>query len=375
MSTYTELQLDALRELANIGSGTASTALSTMIGRSDRRLRARTRRRCRSPTPSTPPARPSARSPASCCRIVGELDGTVLLLVPPADADAHVPHARRRARHRVRRSRRSARSATSSARSYLNALAAMTGLDDRARPRRRRRPTCSARSSRRVLAGHARRGRRRAAARLRPARSRARTAPSPSCSSPTSGGRRRAARPPRARADGGQPRPWCAWASSPCRGSAGDVLVSIGLGSCIGLALLDRRAGVAGLAHVMLPATRGGQRQDARASSPTWRCPALLERVLEQLGAAPGAPGGRRSSAARDVRRLGSAASTSARATRPRCARALRAAAHPDRRPTATGGTTGRTIRVHVGRRPVTAREAGGARRSSDCGENLEVAA
>ena len=35
MSThYTDLQLDALRELANIGSGTASTALSTMLGRS-----------------------------------------------------------------------------------------------------------------------------------------------------------------------------------------------------------------------------------------------------------------------------------------------------------------------------------------------------
>jgi chemotaxis protein CheC len=31
---YTDLQLDALRELANIGSGTASTALSTMLGRS-----------------------------------------------------------------------------------------------------------------------------------------------------------------------------------------------------------------------------------------------------------------------------------------------------------------------------------------------------
>jgi chemotaxis protein CheC len=30
---YTELQLDALRELANIGSGTAGTALSQMLGR------------------------------------------------------------------------------------------------------------------------------------------------------------------------------------------------------------------------------------------------------------------------------------------------------------------------------------------------------
>jgi chemotaxis protein CheC len=33
VSTYTDLQLDALRELANIGSGTAATALSGMLGR------------------------------------------------------------------------------------------------------------------------------------------------------------------------------------------------------------------------------------------------------------------------------------------------------------------------------------------------------
>ncbi len=34
MTKYTDLQLDALRELANIGSGTASTALSSMLSRS-----------------------------------------------------------------------------------------------------------------------------------------------------------------------------------------------------------------------------------------------------------------------------------------------------------------------------------------------------
>jgi len=33
MSRYTELQLDGLRELANVGSGTAATALSQMLGR------------------------------------------------------------------------------------------------------------------------------------------------------------------------------------------------------------------------------------------------------------------------------------------------------------------------------------------------------
>jgi chemotaxis protein CheC len=31
-TSYTEIQLDALRELANIGSGTAATALSSMVG-------------------------------------------------------------------------------------------------------------------------------------------------------------------------------------------------------------------------------------------------------------------------------------------------------------------------------------------------------
>ena len=34
--------------------------------------------------------------------------------------------------------------------------------------------------------------------------------------------------------------------------SPGELLVSLGLGSCIGLALVDRRLGVAGLAHVVL---------------------------------------------------------------------------------------------------------------------------
>ena len=88
MSTqYTELQLDALRELANIGSGTASTALSSMLGRSV--------------DISVPNARAlpiaeavEAAGPAEqeitgiVLGIVGEMQGTVLLLVPPADADA-----------------------------------------------------------------------------------------------------------------------------------------------------------------------------------------------------------------------------------------------------------------------------------------------
>jgi chemotaxis protein CheD len=39
--------------------------------------------------------------------------------------------------------------------------------------------------------------------------------------------------------------------------SPGEMLLSLGLGSCIGLALVDQRRGVAGLAHIMLPEAIG----------------------------------------------------------------------------------------------------------------------
>lgn len=55
----------------------------------------------------------------------------------------------------------------------------------------------------------------------------------------------------------------------------GAALVSIGLGSCIGLALLDRSRGVFGLAHVMLPAAppRGpAGRPASSATTPCRRC-------------------------------------------------------------------------------------------------------
>ncbi len=87
MSQYTELQLDALRELANIGSGTASTALSGMLGRSvDISV----------PTAQALPFAEAVEAAGDAeaeitgivLGIVGEMNGTVLLLVPPADADA-----------------------------------------------------------------------------------------------------------------------------------------------------------------------------------------------------------------------------------------------------------------------------------------------
>ena len=62
---------------------------------------------------------------------------------------------------------------------------------------------------------------------------------------------------------------------------AGDVLVSLGLGSCIGLALLDRRLGIAGLAHVVLP-TSGGNAPEGSWKFADLAVPELIERVVAQ---------------------------------------------------------------------------------------------
>jgi chemotaxis protein CheC len=127
VSHYTELQLDALRELANIGSGTASTALSGMLGRSV--------------DISVPKAQAlpfaeavEAAGPAEdevtgiVLGIVGEMNGTVLLLVPPADADAMCRMLG------VEPDDEFALSALGEignivGTSYINALAGMTGMD------------------------------------------------------------------------------------------------------------------------------------------------------------------------------------------------------------------------------------------------------
>jgi chemotaxis protein CheC len=84
---YSELQLDALRELANIGSGTASTALSTMLGRSvDISVPTA---RVLSFADAVDAAGPGEQEMTGIVLgITGDMTGTVLLLIPPADADA-----------------------------------------------------------------------------------------------------------------------------------------------------------------------------------------------------------------------------------------------------------------------------------------------
>jgi chemotaxis protein CheC len=84
---YTELQLDALRELANIGSGNASTALSGMLGRS---VDISVPKAQALPLAEAVEAAGDAETEVTgiVLGITGEMEGTVLLLVPPADADA-----------------------------------------------------------------------------------------------------------------------------------------------------------------------------------------------------------------------------------------------------------------------------------------------
>jgi chemotaxis protein CheD len=67
-------------------------------------------------------------------------------------------------------------------------------------------------------------------------------------------------------------------------GSAGSVLFSIGLGSCVAIALYDDVARIGGLAHAMLPQPRGrrGQQQPGRFASTA--VPLLVE-LMEREGA------------------------------------------------------------------------------------------
>jgi chemotaxis protein CheD len=138
---------------------------------------------------------------------------------------------------------------------------------------------------------------------------------------------------------------------------AADVLVSLGLGSCIGLALVDRRTGVAGLAHVVLPASEGHASNQNPLKFADNAVPELIERVVKLGGRRPkleavlvgGASMFAVSSTTLEVGQRNEAAVREHLKTR----RIPVIAAE-------TGGNRGRTIRVHVKDMRVTVREAGG---------------
>jgi chemotaxis protein CheD len=136
----------------------------------------------------------------------------------------------------------------------------------------------------------------------------------------------------------------------------GHVLASIGLGSCIGLVLLEPSRSLAGLAHIMLPASNGDTESSVGKFADR-AVPALLDKMasigavrtrLEAVlvggaqmfgfGKATGLDIGRRNEEA--TREALDAAGVAVRAA-------------------ATGGGNGRTVRVSVGSGVVTVKEPG----------------
>lgn len=132
MSTYSDLQLDALREIANIGSGTAATALAAMLGRSvDLSV----------PHVEAVPlveavetvGDPSRPTTAALLPIMGDMDGVVLLLFRPDAADTLCRLLGVEPGSEVGDSALSEIGNVLGT-SYLNSIAAMTGLTLEPRP-------------------------------------------------------------------------------------------------------------------------------------------------------------------------------------------------------------------------------------------------
>jgi chemotaxis protein CheD len=136
----------------------------------------------------------------------------------------------------------------------------------------------------------------------------------------------------------------------------GHVLASIGLGSCIGLVLVDHARPRAGLAHIVLPSSVNGA--DAGAGKFADRAvPALLERMA--------ALGAMRSSlhavlvGGAQMFSLGSDSSLDIGRRNEHAAREALTAAGLAVRAAATGGSNGRTVRVYVDSGLVTVKEPG----------------
>jgi chemotaxis protein CheD len=137
----------------------------------------------------------------------------------------------------------------------------------------------------------------------------------------------------------------------------GDVLACIGLGSCIGLTLVDRSKGVAALAHVMLPeSTQPDPPQPHKFAD--LAVPALIElavgkgalRARLEAGLVGGAAMFSFGGSGQDIGQRNATAVT-------RLLEQLRIPV----RASETGGSKGRTVKVHLGSEiTITVREAGG---------------
>ena len=132
-----------------------------------------------------------------------------------------------------------------------------------------------------------------------------------------------------------------------------EELVALGLGSCIGLAMVDRTAGVAGLAHIVLPESNDRGEQVGKFAD------TAVPELIAKMRAAGGV-----------VRRFETAIAGGARMFEmsggldigQRNEAAVRAALAKARIPlkaAKTGGNTGRTVKVSMSELLVTVRSAG----------------
>lgn len=139
-----------------------------------------------------------------------------------------------------------------------------------------------------------------------------------------------------------------------------DVLVALGLGSCIGLALLDPASGVAGLTHIVLPEAPGPVGPATRPKFADTAVAALIEAVA----AAGGRPAHLRAvlcgGAAMFAASTGSGAVMLIGARNAARTLAELAARRVPVRARDTGGSRGRSIEVHVRTGEVFVRAIGG---------------
>ena len=132
-----------------------------------------------------------------------------------------------------------------------------------------------------------------------------------------------------------------------------EELVALGLGSCIGLAMVDRTAGVAGLAHIVLP--ESNDRSDQVGKFADTAVPELIEK-MRNAGAVErrfetAIAGGARMFEMSGGLDIGSRNEAAVRAALAKSRLTVKAAQ--------TGGNIGRTVKISVGDLLVTVRSAG----------------
>lgn len=132
-----------------------------------------------------------------------------------------------------------------------------------------------------------------------------------------------------------------------------EELVALGLGSCIGLAIVDRTAGVAGLAHIVLP--ESNDRADQPGKFADTAVPELVAK-MRKAGAferrfETAIAGGAQMFEMSGGLDIGSRNESAVRAALAKARISVKAAQ--------TGGNTGRTVKISVGDLLVTVRSAG----------------